>query len=183
MKVTHRTSAAVLAVMTACTWAVPAAVSHAVPAPQLTVGAHEQGALDSTAGTTVTFRAPEGWSTSPSTSRTSVTFTRAEQDQELTLSVVDGSQNFDTTADRVLRQQALDGTSAAFDGGSVSGGGGFTGKSCVAIKTEQKATGPCAVVHNGATVVLVTATSTSKDEAPDLQGLLDSLAASKEGAQ
>lgn len=182
MKMTHMVPAAVIAVLMAGTWAVPAAVSHAVPEPRTTVGTNESGEVQTPQGATVRFEAPQGWSTSPATARTSVTYAKDQDDQELTVSVIDGSQDFDTTADRVLRQQAITGTSAAFDGGQVSAAGGFSGKSCVAIKPDEQATGPCAVVHKGDTVVSVTATSTSKDEAMDLQGLLDSLQLSEESA-
>ena len=183
MKVTQKRSAAVLAGLMACTWAVPAAVSHAVPEPRDTVGAHETRSLESPTGTAVAFEAPRGWTATPPDTRTSATFTGPRGGQELVLSVVDGSQDFDTTAQRVLRHQALNGVSAAFDGGTVAPRNGFTGRTCVAVKTEEGATGPCAVVHHGETVVLVTATSTDRREIPELEGVLDSLRKSEEGAR
>ncbi|WP_147406077.1 hypothetical protein [Kocuria tytonis] len=139
MKLTQTLPAAVIAVLLAGTWA--------VPAPTTSVGAHEKGTLTTASGTTVSFDAPRRWSTTPSTSRTSTAYTRTEDDQVLTLSVIEGSEDFDTTADRVLRQKSLSGTSAAFDGGRITSRSGFSGKSCVAIKSAEKATGPCAVVH------------------------------------
>lgn len=183
MRVTQKATAAVIAVLAGCTWAVPAAVSHAVPAPVSTVSAHQKDSLQAPSGTTVSFQAPEGWSTTPSSNRTSTVYTRTQDDQEIALSVVEGSQDFDTTADRVLRRQSLSGTSAAFDGGRISSPNGFSGKTCVAIRQAEKATGPCAVVHKDGTVVTVTATSTGKDEAPDLQALVDSLEMTKEAAE
>lgn len=182
MRVTHKATAAVIAVLAGCTWAVPAAVSQAVPTPESAVSAHQKDSVQATSGTTVSFEAPEGWTTTPASSRTFAVYTRSQENQEITLSVVDGSQDFDTTADRVLRQQSLSGTSAAFDGGRISSPNGFSGKTCVAIRQAEKATGPCAVVHKDGTVVTVTATSTGKDEAPDLQAVVDSLEVSKEEA-
>lgn len=183
MRLTQKLPAVVLAVLAGATWAVPAAVSRAVENPTTTVNTRETEALEATAGANLEYQAPEGWSTSPSTSRASVVYTKPEDDQTLKMSVVDGSQDFDVTADRVLRQQALDGTSAAFDGGEIKTSNGFTGKSCVAIKTEEKATGPCAVVHKEDLVVLVIATSTGKGEAPDLQNLLNSFTTVKGAAE
>ncbi|WP_165860406.1 hypothetical protein [Kocuria tytonicola] len=170
----HKLPAAALAVLAAATWAVPAAVDKVVPEPQSVTTAAEKATLEATGGSVLEFHAPEGWSTMPTQNRASVTYTKPQDDQELTISVIDQSKNFDTTADRVLRQQALEGTSAAFDGGTVSSAGGFTGKSCVAIKPNDQATGNCAVVHKDDLVVAVTATSSGKDQAPDLQPLVDS---------
>ena len=177
MQLRHKLPAAALAVLAAATWAVPAAVDPAVEEPQSVTTAAEKATLEATGGSVLEFRAPEGWSTTPSQTRSAVTYTKPQDDQELSISVIDQSENFDTTADRVLRQQALEGTSAAFDGGTVSSAGGFTGKSCVAIKQNDQATGTCAVVHKDDLVVAVTATSTGKDRAPDLQSLVDSFTA------
>lgn len=174
MQLSHRLPAVALAALAAATWAVPAAVDQAVPEPQSVTTAAEKATLEATGGSVLEFRPPEGWSTTPSQTRSSVTYTKPQDDQQLSISVIDQSENFDTTADRVLRQEALSGTSAAFDGGTVSSAGGFSGKSCVAIKPNDQATGNCAVVHKDDLVVAVTATSTGKDQAPDLQPLVDS---------
>lgn len=182
MQLSHKLPAVALAVLAAATWAVPAAVDKAVPEPQSVTTAAEKATLEATGGSVLEFRAPEGWSTTPTQNRASVTYTKPRDDQELSISVIDQSENFDTTADRVLRQQALDGTSAAFDGGTVSSAGGFSGKSCVAIKPADQATGNCAVVHKDDLVVAVTATSTGKDQAPDLQSLVDSFTAVQQDA-
>lgn len=174
MHVSHKLPAAVLAALAAATWAVPAAVDRAVPTPRSATTSAEVVSLEAEGGTVLEFQAPAGWSTTPSEERSSLVYTKPEGDQVLELSVLDGSKNFDTTAERVLRQQALSGTSAAFDGEQVTSSNGFTGKSCVAIKPADHATGHCAVVHKDDLVVTVLATSTGKGQSPDLQPLVDS---------
>ncbi|MDO4919830.1 hypothetical protein [Kocuria sp.] len=182
MQLSHKLPAAVLAVLAAATWAVPAAIDRAVEEPQATTTSSETVSLEATGGSVLDFRAPGGWTTTPSGTRSSVTYTKPKDEQTLHISVLDQSKDFDTTADRVLRQEALAGTSAAFDGGTVTSPSGFSGKSCVAIKPDDKATGPCAVVHKGDLVVAVTATSTGKDQAPDLQSLVDSFTVAQSDA-
>ncbi|WP_240742531.1 PrsW family glutamic-type intramembrane protease [Dermacoccus nishinomiyaensis] len=71
----------------------------------------------------MTFRAPEGGVTAPSFSRSSAYFEKDEQ--TLTLAVVDGSVDFDTTADRIVRHLDEQGVAVAFDGGKLSTRNGF----------------------------------------------------------
>lgn len=61
--------------------------------------------------------------TAPSFSRSSAHFEKDEQ--TLTLAVVDGSVDFDTTADRIVRNQDEQGVAAAYDGGKLSTRNGF----------------------------------------------------------
>ena len=63
--------------------------------------------------------------TAPSFSRSSAHFEKDEQ--TLTLAVVDGSVDFDTTADRIVRNQDEQGVAAALDGGKLSTRNGFAG--------------------------------------------------------
>lgn len=120
MRLKQKIPAAVIAVLLAATWAVPAMASRLVPPPTSTVGAHDVAKLEAVGGSVVTFQAPRGWSTTPSSETNSVTYTKPQNDQELSLYVVGGSKNFDITADRILRENSVSGTSAAFDGDKVS---------------------------------------------------------------
>ena len=61
--------------------------------------------------------------TAPSFSRSSAYFEKDEQ--TLTLAVVDGSVDFDTTADRIVRHLDEQGVAVAFDGGKLSTRNGF----------------------------------------------------------
>lgn len=179
MKLTQVGPAALLALLLGATWAVPAAVSKSVPAPTDTIAAGERITLGAPGGQEVTVAPPAGWQTHRPTSDASRVFFDERTDRQLVMLVLDGSTNFDTTADRMLRTLDQSGLPATFDGRSITSRSGFSGKSCVAIDTQDDGSGPCAIVHRGKLVVAVVATGKSTEPRLDLTPVLDSLTVAK----
>lgn len=175
MKLTQVGPAALLTVLLGATWAVPAAVSKSVPTPTETVASGERITLGGPAGQKVAITPPAGWQTHRPTSDSSRTFFDERTDRQLAVLVLDGSTDFDTTADRMVRTLDQSGLPASFDGRQVTTRSGFSGKSCVAIDTQDDGSGPCAIVHRGKLVVAVVATGKSTEPRLDLTPVLDSL--------
>lgn len=172
----RNTGAAIaLAVLLAGTWAVPAAISAATPDHTEPTGPDTTRSLTAPSGSTIEYLAPVGWDKQRTREHTAATYTGPGDHQSLVLSVVDGANDFDTTADRRLANLERSGTSAIFDGEISPTPNGFAGKSCVAVDTAERTAGRCAVVHHGDVVVTISATGRDPDATVDPMTLVDSL--------
>lgn len=180
MRVAQVGPAVALAVLLGATWAVPAALSAAVANPTTTVAADEIDMVQAPGGSELHFRAPAGWQQYKETSHSDAHYSSPDGPR-LTVSIIDGSRDFDTSADRVLRQLSGSGIDAAFDGGRVDSPSGFTGKTCVVVNSGRQTHGNCAVVHREGLIAAVTVTRPGDGPLPDLNELIDSFHVDQEG--
>ena len=174
-RLTHRAAAILIAAALAASWVVPALLSAATPRHTIPVEAGEVREIDTHTGRTVQFRAPFGWEERRLYDGLNAEFVQDAQGRSILVSVAVGAIDFETSAPRRLDWLDSEGVTAALDGGTVSTANGFQGRSCIALRPESHAIGPCAVVHVDDVIVTVVATGKEDEQPPEFRAILDSL--------
>lgn len=184
MKITQIGPAVAITALLGATWAVPAAISAATPTPEdsvKTVGS--KTTLEGMQGDKVTFTSPRGWTTPRSSSHQSKAFSQG--DKSIDVSLLDGSDDFETTSKRVVRNLSNEGVAVVYDGGRITSKNGFEGKTCTAVVAAAQAAGRCAVVHKGGVVVTIISTDAktgpTQDAMKSVDTIVDTLELKKEG--